>query len=263
MLILKKLILAPLFLMIFTLLLYQLKGLFGSYGFIFSLDLKNMLQLVYLSLTLLFSALSFTLFVSFASSLKFIAPVIILSSLLPLLFIPTKLAVILMIGIIVCLLVIYLTLENTLKNYITFHPFSIFGPAIRNLIFLLIIVFSICYYLSLNSIIQKNGFQIPNSLTESALKFIPRPEIPTEPQTVITDEFLKATLKSQLDKAIKPYISFIPIFLAFLFFITFQTICSFLNILIYPLLALIFYLLEKSGFVKFIEEMRPVKKMVL
>lgn len=216
-----------------------------------------------------------------------------------------------MIGILISFLLIYLTLENTLKTYLTFNPAALFGPSIRNLSFLLILTFSITYYLSINIIIQKNGFQIPDSLIETSLKFIPKGETPTksdtlqpqikipkeqiellkqnpqlleqygldpkildtldQPQTTnssqsvedYSDEFLKLALKDQLDKIIKPYINYVPVSLALLFFITLQAITSFLNILIYPLLWITFYLLEKSGFLQFTSEMRPVKKIVV
>lgn len=307
--IVKKLIFAPIFLIILISLISRLNLYFSSYDFIFSLTLDTFSQFVVLSTLILFTSLSFIIFASFASSWKYILPVIILASLVPLLFTISYLGVALMVSLCVSLVLIYLTLENTLKTYITFHPSPIFGPSIRNLTFMLILSITIVYFLSINLIIQKNGFQIPDSLIETSLKFIPKRETPTKsetpqpqikiskeqiellrqnpklleqygldpkildtldkpqnaPQTVedISDEFLKLALKDQLDKIIKPYLSFIPISLALLFFITIQAITSFLNILIHPLLWIIFYLLEKSGFLQFTTEMRPVKKMVV
>lgn len=309
MVVLKKLILAPFFLITFALLINELNPLFKSYDFIFSLTLESLYQFLFLSSLILLSSLIFTIFASFANDGKFVYPVIILTSLTPFLFIPLYLGIILMVGIGVSLILIYLTLENTLKIYTTFNSSSLFGPSIRNLSFMLIICFSITYYLSVNTNIAQKGFQIPDSLIESALNFIPKNQIPQEsvapqpqlqiskeqieqlqqnPQLLeqygldpkildnldqsqntstsvseVTDEFLKLALKDQLDKIIKPYINFLPISLAFLFFITFQAITSFLYILIYPLLWIIFYLLEKSGFIQFTTEMRPVRKMVV
>lgn len=307
--ILKKLIFAPLFLIIFGLLIFQLNSYFSSYDFIFSMSLETLKQFIIFSSLTLLSSLTFTLFASFAYDGRFIVPVVILASLMPLLFVPTSLAIILLIGILLSSYLVYLTLENTLKTYLTFDPSSLFGPSIRNLSFLLIVCFSIAYYLSVNPVIQKSGFQIPESLLNSALNFIPRSQIPAKSETPqpqnqipkeqlellkknpellkqygldpgildtldqpqnsststssVTDQFLKKTLKDQLDKFLKPFVSYIPIFLGFLFFITLQSITSFLNLFIYPLLWIIFYLLEKSGFIKFTIEMRPVRKMIV
>lgn len=309
MIILKKLIFAPLFLVIFGLLLNQIKPDLESYDLVFSLTLANLFRFLLFALLTLLSAFTFILFASFAFDLKIVVPVIILASLLPFIFFPQSLSIVFLVGIAVALFLIYLTLENTLKTYVTFSPSSILGPPIRNLSFLLIIVLSLAYYLSINSLIQKNGFQIPDSLIESSLQFIPKSVIPQQPEaeqpkiqiskeqiellrenpklleqygldpgfldtidqtnggpkTVpqITEELLRQTLKDQLDKVIKPYINFIPIILAFLLFITLLSFTSFLNIFIYPFLELIFYILEKIGFVKFTTEMRPVKKMVV
>lgn len=309
MLLVKKLIFAPFFLIIFGLLIFQLNPLLKSYDFIFSLTFDSLIQFISLSSLILLSSLAFVLFASIAVDLKLVIPVTILASFMPVALAPPTLGLILMIGVLVSLLLVYLILENTLKTYITFNSSSLLGPSIRNLTFLLILSFSITYLLSINSLIQREGFQISDSLLNSALNFIPKSQIPTGSETSqpqiqipkeqiellrknpdllrqygldpkildtldqpekpatsvseITDEFLKQTLKDQLDKFIKPYISYIPIFLAFLFFITFQAVTSFLNILIYPLLWIIFYILEKSGFVHFTTEMRPVKKMLV
>jgi len=294
MLIVKKFISAPLFLLIFGFLIFRLNPLLGSYDFIFSLSLDSLNLFVFLSSLILLSALTFVLFAILAADWRLILPVAILASILPILFLPSSLAIFLTAGILISLLIIYFTLDKTLRTYI-------------NLSFLLILVFSLGYYLSINPIIQQQGFQIPETLLESALKFIPKNQLQeskTQPQIQITkeqiellkqnpealrqygldpaildtldqtankaatpaqltDEFLKQTVKSQLNQLIQPYIDYLPIALALLFFITFQTISAFLNIFIYPLLWMIFYILEKSGFIKFTVEQRPVKKMVV
>jgi len=294
-------------LLIFGFLIFRLNPLLGSYDFIFSLSLDSLNLFVFLSSLILLSALTFVLFAILAADWRLILPVAILASILPILFLPSSLAIFLTAGILISLLIIYFTLDKTLRTYITFDPFPLFGPSIRNLSFLLILVFSLGYYLSINPIIQQQGFQIPETLLESALKFIPKNQLQeskTQPQIQITkeqiellkqnpealrqygldpaildtldqtankaatpaqltDEFLKQTVKSQLNQLIQPYIDYLPIALALLFFITFQTISAFLNIFIYPLLWMIFYILEKSGFIKFTVEQRPVKKMVV
>lgn len=76
-------------------------------------------------------------------------------------------------------------------------------------------------------------------------------------------DFLKQTIKDQIQNFIKPYINFIPAILAVLLFFILQALTSLLNLLIYPLLWLIFLILEKSGFTKFETEQRTVKKLVV
>ncbi len=78
-----------------------------------------------------------------------------------------------------------------------------------------------------------------------------------------SNDLLKTTLKNQLNSMIKPYIGLVPAILAILFFFILQSLTALLNILVYPVLWLIFYIFEKVGFVSFITETRSVKKMTL
>ena len=82
------------------------------------------------------------------------------------------------------------------------------------------------------------------------------------PADLIKDT-IKQTVKDQVQNFIKPYASFIPAVLTVLLFITLQSITSFINLLIYPLIWLTFLILEKVGFTKFTTEMRPVKKLMV
>lgn len=76
-------------------------------------------------------------------------------------------------------------------------------------------------------------------------------------------ELYKKLLEAQFQKIIEPYLIWIPIFLAFLFYFTLSFISGILALVIYPLLWFIYYSLEKSGFIRFETEMREVKKMVV
>lgn len=78
---------------------------------------------------------------------------------------------------------------------------------------------------------------------------------------------LKDTVKTQitnsLDQLIKPYLFAIPILLAFLFY----SICSFalwiFSVFLSPAILLVFYVLEKTDFIKFANETRIVKKIII
>lgn len=308
---LKKLAFAPLFLIMFALSLKYFDFIAKQeVYFIFSLSFASLLQLILLSSLIALSSLLFVLFVSLSQDWKLVLPVIFLASLLPLLYEDKATGFVLMIGIFIVLIITYLSLENSLKSYLSFLPSSLLGPSIRHLASLLIMVVAIAYFLSINKVISQNGFQIPDSLIETALKFAPieslnTPETQTPNQQVsipkeqldelkknpdllkqagidpkildnfnqqvqkttknttnLGSDFLKQTVKDQLQNFFKPYLAFIPAALALLLFLTLQSLYSLINMFIYPLLWFIFFALEKSGFVKFTTEMRPVKKMV-
>lgn len=309
MLILKKLAFAPVFLLSFATLIYQLTFLIASYDFIFSLSVSSLIQLIMIALLISISGLFFSIFVTLAADWKLILGVGILVALIPLLFFEISLAIIFIIGILVSLLLIYLSLNTTLKSYLTFKPEGILGPAIRHLSGLLILSFCVVYFFSTSKIIAEKGFQIPDSLIDTALKMTPM-ELPTDqasspvqlpaisqdqidllkqnpdllrqsgldpsildtlnqpqskagPPQNMTQDLIKQTVKDQIQTLLKPYQNFIPASLAVILFLTLQALTSFVSLLIYPLLWIIFYILEKTGFVKFEVEQRPIKKLVV
>lgn len=261
----KKLILVPIFLTVFALLTYQLVPLLKSYDTIFSLSSNSLILFTALAFLILTISLLFNLFVTFAQNWKMVLPVGLLASILPMLFLTPFLSLIFGLGILISLSFNYLTLTNTLKTYLTFNPNSLISPSIKQLASLLILAFSITYFLSINQIIQKTGFAIPDSLIDNVLKVV-QPE-PSEQENTfnlaIPPDLIKQTVKDQIQNLIKPYLNFIPAVLALLLFITLQSLTSIVNLLIHPLLWIIFYVLEKTGFIRFEVEQRLVKKMVV
>lgn len=308
MVILKKLIFAPIFLLVFALLIYQLSPILKSYDFIFSLSITTLIDLIGISALILFSSFLFALFATIASDLSLILLVAIIASAVPFIFIPQPLVLVFVVAIFVGLLLTSLSLDNALKTYLTFRSEVILGPAIRLLSTLFILSFCIIYFLQINKTIAKDGFQIPDSLIETALKVaspnlpavtespdLPRASIPAEqlellkknpdllrqagldpkildtlnqpksqkaPQN-LTQDLIKQTVKDQIQNFLKPYINFVPAALAILLFLTLQSLTSIINLLIYPLLWIIFFILEATGFIKFEIEQRPVKKLVV
>lgn len=297
--IVKKLAFAPVFLIIFTLFVYRVTPLLASYDFFFSLSINTFLGLLLLSFFISISCFLFVLFATLASDWKMVLPVAFLSALIPMLFMEPALGLVFTVAIFIGLLLTFLSLDNSLKSYLTFKPEALLGPAIRHLSGLLILAFCLVYFLSTSKIIAQAGFQIPDSLIETALKITPldlsaeqnspTPELPAISQEQIdllkqnpellrqsgldpikagppqnlTQDLIKQTVKDQIQSFIKPYINFVPAGLAILLFLTLQSLVSLINLLIYPLLWITFFILEKTGFVKFTEEMRPVKKMII
>ena len=175
-----------------------------------------------------------------------------------------------------------------MKSYFTFQPIPLLGPAIRQISGLIILVFALVYFLSMNQLVIQKGFDLPDSLVDTVLKFSPTEQIPANPQLLkqlgldpkildslgssdkviknasdTSNNLVKKTLKDQFQTFIKPYLTYIPFILALLLFLTFQSLTSIINLLIYPLLLIVFYILEKSHFIKFTTEMREVKKMII
>lgn len=303
MLTLKKLIFAPFFLLFFALTIYQFTPFLKSYELIFSLSLNTLIQLIIISAFIILSSFSYVLFSSFSLNFKFVLPVGILASVIPFLFLEPVLGVVFMVGIIVFLSLTFLNLDSTMKNYLNFQASTLFGPAIRHLCTLIVLILSIVYFLSINKVISEKGFNLPDSLIDTALKFsqsdqqeTSTPQLPSlskeqidllrknpdllkqsglDPsildnlgknlQTPVAsaNELIKQTVKDQIQGFLKPYLGFIPAILSVLLFLTLQSLTSILNLLIYPLLWMTFYILEKTGFIKFVVEQRPVKKMVV
>lgn len=306
MILFKKLILAPIFLITFALLIYQLNPILHSYDLVFSLSIDSLIGLAVICSLIVTSSFLFILLATIASDWKVSLPVSIISSAIPLIFIQPSLALVFTVAILVSLLLTNLNLDAALKSYLTFQPTALLGPPIRHLFGLLILSFCLVYFLSVNKIVAQNGFQIPDSLIDTALKLAPLPQADNQTETALpqlskeqinflkqnpellkqsgldpkildtleqpksakapqelTNDLIKQTVKDQLQNLIKPYINFIPALLALLLYFTLQFLTSILNLLIYPLLWLAFWILEKTGFVKFEIEQRPVKKMVV
>ena len=264
----KKLIFAPIFAISLIVLISQLPPLLESSDLIFSLSLATLTQLITISILISLSSLLFVLFASLTLDWKIILPVGLLVSLSSLIFLEPAIGIVFAVGVFVSLLVSFLSLENTLKSYLTFQPNTLFGPSIRHLSSFLILVIAITYFLAVNKVIAQNGFQIPDSLIDTTLQFAqPKTDQQDTPQLSIpqdlSNDLIKSTVNDQIQNLIKPYLNFIPAILALLLFFTLQSLNSLINLFIAPLIWLIFLVLEKSGFIKFTTEMRPVKKMVL
>lgn len=257
------------------------------------------------------SGFLFVLFATFAQDWKFILPIVILASLLPFLFLEIGLAIVFAVGILASLILTFVSLDTSLKSYLTFNPNSLFGPLIRHLSSLLILSLCVVYFLSTNKLIAQNGFQIPDSLIDSALKFTPQlqsqqsettsqlsippdqiellkknPELlrqygldpkildsldnpgatlkeSSKHVTKSANNLIKQTIKDQFQSFIQPYQGIIPAVLAVLLLLTLQSLTSLINLFIYPLLWVVFYIFEKTGFIHFEVETREVKKMVI
>ncbi len=170
----KKLIFTPLFLLSLAAVFYQLNPFLKSADLIFSFSTDTFIKIILICFAILLSGIFFTILSALALDFKLIIPVILISSLIPFVFLSTSLAVVASVLIGVSLLISFIGLENKMKSYLTFQPTTLFNPSIKQLCGLLIISLSLVYYLSVNSEIQKNGFQIPDSLIDTAINLTPK-----------------------------------------------------------------------------------------
>lgn len=102
-----------------------------------------------------------------------------------------------------------------------------------------------------------------SGLDPKILDTLNQPQKSSKAPQDLSNNLIKSAVKDQVQNFIKPYMDFIPAILAILLFFTLQSLTSIINLLISPILWITFYILEKSGFIKFTTEMRPVRKMVM
>lgn len=193
MILFKKLFFAVPFLISISWFFYQLNLFLKDIYLVFSLSTSILVQLGLIVLSISLSSLFFIIFAALATDLKFVLPVAILGSLLAIILFPAPLSLIVWVGTLISLGFTYLTLNNKLQTYLTFQASNLLTPSIKNLASFLIITASLSYFLAAEQEIKANGFKIPDSLIDTALKFagpqIPdvkgtSTETPKEPETL-------------------------------------------------------------------------------
>ncbi len=170
----KKLTFAPLFLISLVAVFFELNPFLKSADLIFSLSFDTLIKLILICVAILLSGIFFIIFSALTLDFKLIIPIALVSSLIPFFFLPPPLAIISAVLTFISLILSFVNLENKMKSYLTFQPTVLLIPSIKQLTGLLIISLSLVYYLSINSEIQKNGFQIPDSLIDTAIKLTPQ-----------------------------------------------------------------------------------------
>lgn len=101
-------------------------------------------------------------------------------------------------------------------------------------------------------------------LDPSALDSVTTSTKKTSTQTTsVTSQLIKPILEKQFQDMIKPFENWIAPAFALLFFFTLMSISSLLSLFILPMLWILFWMMEKTGFTKVTTEMREVKKLVV
>ncbi len=295
--ILKKLFFAPFFFLFTFLLYFELSEIILNPNFLFSLDLGVFWQLLVLSGLFLMVSLFFSYFAILNNDWRLSLGTIGVSIFIPLLVFRPKGAAIIGFLNAIWFGFSYWSIQQDLKTSFDFQASKLISPAVRNLATLLVLTASILYFLGVrDQLAASNGFQVPDSLIDSAIKLsgqsTPTTETPDSTsslsQLVPADQLdqlkqlgidpksleqvsssqlaagtdtIKKQIKDQIQKTIAPYQPFISYLLAVLFFFTLTSFVALLKLLIRPLTALTFYLLKETGFISFTIEMKPAKKL--
>lgn len=117
---------------------------------------------------LLFSML-FSIYTMLANEPKFAVPGLILLGIVPFLLLEPISAVIAATGLFIVMAFTYFGLRRAMQTYVTFNPTAILLPLISSLSTLTLIVFTIPYYLSAQTFIQKKGIVIPEQILDVAI----------------------------------------------------------------------------------------------
>ncbi len=196
---LKKLVFAPIFLIFFAFFSFELAHILNIPNLALSMSISTLIQLIIFTLATMLASLFFVVFAALAFDWRVIAPISFLAALLVFIFLASTTGLIAAVAIFIILCSVYLMLERTLKSYLDFKPTTLFKPAIKNLTWLLIIISALVYFLIISSDIQKNGFQLPDSLFDLTLKFMPEQNLTGQLDTGSTTPQIPQIPKEQLD----------------------------------------------------------------
>lgn len=158
-----------LFLAFFSAFHFWVTPLLVSYDWLFGMDSGSAKFLFGLAVLLLLSAYSFVIFASLSQDYRMGIAVALLGGITPLLFNQGAPGVFLAIGYSIVLTGFYFSVENKMKNYITFDPVFLIGGSIKLLTTLLTVILCFGYYLSINAVIAQKGFMIPDSIIPDKL----------------------------------------------------------------------------------------------
>lgn len=292
----KKSIFGVLFFISFVVMLYEVKQVLTQSLDLFSLDLKNYLPYLTFSAVTLLAGLLFVIFVTFSQDWKLITAVLLLSNLGCFLFFPAPFSFLLALGFLSLYAFSYVVLDNKLKTYLTFQASTLLSPSVNSLARLFIVLVSVVYFLSTTAGFNPQTWQVPDSLVDMVSSFTNQAVTPNTAQSIPstqlnlfkqnpellrqfginidqldnlttpatnTGNVLRNSIKQQLKRVFNPYLGYLPLLLAFLFFISLSSVVSLLAILTPVVVWLIFWVLDKTGFTRFEKTTREVQKLVV
>jgi hypothetical protein len=294
MVILKKLTFAPFFLLSFAYLLFLTVQFLKNSNSGINISVEFFVAFLILVVMCLVVGFFFVVFCTLSQDWKLVLPVSLLGSLLPFVFLDLNFGLFLAVICFLSFLAIFATLENKLKTYITFQPSVLLSSPIRNTACLIAVGISLIYFLTISASIKANGLQLPDSTIDLLQNvFSPKqsnqisPEqldlIKNNPQLLqgtgyslqdienvaksgtnaTANPAVRETIKKTFQSFLQPYLAYIAPVLGLLFVLNFISTIVFVSILLPIPLWLLFWILRTTGFVKFVTEMREVKKLVV
>ncbi|MDP2649750.1 MAG: hypothetical protein Q8P10_02805 [bacterium] len=172
--VLKKLIFILPFFLSYATFVFLVSPFLQNPNQVLSLDLENLKLFIFITISLLASAVFFVTFATMAvSDWMFIVPIALFVSMSAVIFALPLPAFIIGFGSFFSFIVASFSLKKKLANYLSFDASSILVPVIKQISTLLILILSFVFYLNSSFDIQAHGFRPPSSLINIALKFIP------------------------------------------------------------------------------------------
>lgn len=162
----KKLIFAPLFLVLITFSIYFYKLILDQYLDIFFKTYGGLYEFTLLAIPLLLASLTYCIFITLSQDFKYALIVSLITAASPFMFLNPTLAIVVAAGILISLNLIYFNLQTELKSYVNFQPGKLLKGPIKLLNTFLLLTFTFGYFLNTNSIIQTQGFKIPDSVID-------------------------------------------------------------------------------------------------
>lgn len=165
----KKFTFVPLIAVLWIGLIFSYNKILLQYLEVFFKPYGGIIEFSLLAVFILFISLFYALFITFTQSFKYVLPLNIFLSLVPFLFLSSNLSLVLMIGFLVVLTLAFFNFQTNLKTYINFKPTDILITPIKMLNTFIILILSVGFYFHSNTIIQTQGFKLPEPLIDWAI----------------------------------------------------------------------------------------------
>lgn len=167
----KKLIFAPIFLVLITASIYFYKLILDKYLDIFFGNYGGLYEFALLAVPLVFASLTYCLFITFTQDFKYALVLAIITAIVPFAFLNTNLSLVIGVGLAISLIIIYFNLQTTLRSYVNFQAATLLITPVKMLNTFVLLTLTFGYFLNANSIIQTQGFKIPEPLIDWAIDF--------------------------------------------------------------------------------------------
>lgn len=188
--ILKKLVFIPLALVLFATSIFYYQQILSQYLDIFFKPYGGLIEFGILAVLILLTSLSWIIFMSFSQSFKFLIIPLLISAVIPFLLFQSNIGLVIGTVYALGLLTTFFNLQTNLKTYINFKPSELLVPAIKLLNTFTLISFSLGYYFYVNTIIQTQGFKLPESLIDWAIDLSLQSQVQNQNPPVLGKKYL-------------------------------------------------------------------------